>query len=277
MIESIIFGLTIGGILYVVSIGLSITFGIMKIVNFSHGAIYALTTYIFVFLLRHNFNYFASFIIAVCLIIPLSYLIERFILRRLYGVSIDYALIATYGLLLISTDIIKWIWGTSAWNVNVPTTITVNILHVNIPLYRLIIIIASVVVFIGLSLFFSKTIAGKVISASLDDSDGVSCLGINRFKYFSLVFIIGSVLAGIGGILYAPISAAEPYMGYRFILLSFAVVIISGMGNIKGTFYSSFALGLLISLSGRVLPKLSEMLVFLVMAIVLLVKKSEKI
>jgi branched-subunit amino acid ABC-type transport system permease component len=276
MFESVMFGLTIGAILYLVSIGFAITFGTMRIINFAHGSIYALAVYFFMTSLPFiGKNFILSMIVAVALVIPLSYLLERYINRHLYGESVHYALVATYGVLFATTDLIKWVWGTTPWLIAVPTRVSFQLFNINFSLYRLIIIFVAVLIFIGLNLFFKKTVAGKVIVAALDDSTGVRCLGIDQFKYFSLVFMIGSALAGIGGILYSPIVAAEPYMGFKFVLLAFAVTIVGGMGNLTGAFISAFSLGMVIAMTARVWPRLSEMMVFVVMAVVLLVRKEE--
>lgn len=276
MLESIFFGLTFGSILYLVSVGFAITFGTMRIINFAHGSIYALGVYFFMTIMPYlGNNFVVAMIVAVILVIPLSYLIERYIIRYLYGEAIHYALIATYGVLFATTDLIKWIWGTRPHHIPAPTRISLEILEISFPLYRLIIIAVAIAIFIGLNIFFKKTVAGKVIVASLDDSTGVRCLGINQFKYFSLVFMIGSALAAVGGILYSPIAAAEPYMGFRFVLLAFAVTMVGGMGNLKGAFYSAFSLGLLVALTARVWPRISEMMIFVVMALVLILRKED--
>ncbi|KKM10816.1 amino acid ABC transporter permease [Clostridiales bacterium PH28_bin88] len=276
MIESIMFGLTIGAILYLVSIGFAITFGTMRIINFAHGSIYALAVYFFMTFLPFVKNSFIlALIVGVALVIPLSYLVERFIIRHLYGESVHYALVATYGVLFATTDLIKWIWGTTPYLIAVPTRVSLQVFGFSFALYRVIIIAVAAVVFLGLNLFFKKTIAGKVITAALDDSTGVRCLGIDQSKYFSLVFMIGSALAGLGGILYSPIAAAEPYIGFKFVLLAFAVTIVGGMGNLTGAFVSAFSLGMVIAMTARVYPRLSEMMVFAVMAVVLLVRKEE--
>ena len=275
MIESLLFGFTIGSILYLVSIGFAITFGTMRIINFAHGSIYAFSVYFFMSAMTIVQNFIVALLVAIVMIIPISYLIERFIIRRLYGESVHYALVATYGVLFATSDIIKWIWGTSPYLVAVPTRVSFELFDINVPLYRVMIIIAAFIIFIALDLFFKKTLSGKVITAALDDSDGVRCLGINQFKYFSLVFIIGSILAGVGGILYSPIASAEPYMGFKFVLFAFAVTLVGGMGNIKGAYYSAITLGMVIAMTARVWPRLSEMMVFVVMAIVLLIRKEE--
>ncbi len=276
MINTIAYGLTIGGILYIISIGLSLTFGTMRIVNFAHGLIYAIGAYFLITFLPVARNHFIlGAVLAVLAVIPISYIIERFVVRKLYGVSIDYAIIATYAVVLIGVDLIKWIWGASPIPLSDPVGIDVAFLGITLPLYRLIIIALAVVIFIGLAIFFKKTMVGKIVTAALEDKDAVRSLGINVDKYFAYIFVIGSCLAALGGVLYAPITSVHPYMGSMVLLLSFAVVLVGGLGNIKGTFVAAFALGMVMSVTGRLWGPAAETMVFVVMGIVLIFKPVE--
>lgn len=276
MINTIAYGLTIGAILYIISIGLSLTFGTMRIVNFAHGLVYAIGAYFLImFLPFSNENFVLAAAIAVAAVIPISYVIERFIIRKLYGVSIDYAIIATYAVVLIGIDAIKWIWGAAPIPLSDPIGVYVTVFTVTLPLYRLMIIILSIVIYIALALFFKKTMVGKIVTASLEDKDAVRSLGISVDKYFSYVFIIGSCLAALGGVLYAPITSVHPYMGMMVLLLSFAVVVVGGLGNINGTFVSAFVLGMVMAITGRYWGPAAETMVFVVMGIVLIFKPIE--
>ncbi len=276
MINTIAYGLTIGAILYIISIGLSLTFGTMRIVNFAHGFVYTLGAYMLVSALplaREHFILAAA--LAVVAVIPVSYVIERFVIRKLYGVSIDYAIIATYAVVLIGIDLIKWIWGAAPIPLSDPVGIDVALGGVTLPLYRLIIIGLAIAIFFILLIFFKKTMVGKIVVASLEDKDAVRSLGISVDKYFSYVFIIGSCLAALGGVLYAPITSVHPYMGMMVLLISFAVVLVGGLGNIKGTFASAFFLGMVMGITGRFWGPAAETMVFVVMGIVLIFKPVE--
>jgi branched-subunit amino acid ABC-type transport system permease component len=140
----------------------------------------------------------------------------------------------------------------------------------SLPIYRILIVMIAILLFLALNTFFKKTIVGKIVVAALEDKDGVRCLGINVDKYFSIVFVLGSALAALGGVLYAPISSIHPYMGLSILLLSFAVVIVGGMGNLNGTFLSAFALGMVMAITARYWSQGAETMVFIVMAIVLI-------
>jgi branched-subunit amino acid ABC-type transport system permease component len=276
MINTIAYGLTIGAILYIISIGLSLTFGTMRIVNFAHGLIYTIGAYLLVtFLPVARDNFILGAAMAVLAVIPISYVVERFVIRKLYGVSIDYAIIATYAVVLIGIDLIKWIWGASPIPLSDPVGIDITLFGVTLPLYRLLIILFSFIIFGVLTVFFKRTMVGKVVVAALEDKDAVKSLGISVDKYFAIIFVIGSCLAALGGVLYAPITSVHPYMGMMVLLISFAVVLVGGLGNIKGTFVAAFVLGLVMAITGRFWGPAAETMVFVVMGIMLIFKPIE--
>jgi branched-subunit amino acid ABC-type transport system permease component len=273
MIYTILYGFTIGAILYFISIGLSLTFGTIRVINFAHTLTYTIGVYMLLtFIGYYKGFFFISASLAVLVVIPISYVIERFIIRRLYGESLDYTFIATFAVALIGVDTIKWIWGVSPYPLSDPIGAYLAVWGMTFPLYRVFIVLIAILLFFALDLFFKKTIVGKIVVAALEDKDGVRCLGINVDKYFSIVFILGSALAALGGVLYAPISSIHPYMGLSVLLLSFAVVIVGGMGNLKGTFVSAFALGMVMAITARYWSQGAETMVFIVMAIVLIFK-----
>jgi len=274
MVESVVYGFTLGAILYLFSIGLSLTFGTMKIINFAHGMAYTLGVYFFITFLRVIPGAFSiSALLAVLCMIPVAYIVERLIIRRLYGESLDYAIIATYAVLLIGTDFIKFVWGNVPQQVSDPVGLSISIFNFLIPVYRLIIVAVAAVLFVGINILLRTTIIGKIVVAALEVADGVRCLGVNVSKHFSIVFIFGTLLAVLGGILYAPISAADPYMWLSILLIAFAVVILGGMGNLNGTFVSAFVLGITMAITGRFWSQAADTIVFVVMAIVLIFRR----
>jgi branched-chain amino acid transport system permease protein len=273
MIYTILYGFTIGAILYFISIGLSLTFGTMRVINFAHTLTYSIGVYLLITLLAFLKGYFIiGAITAVIAVIPISYVIERFVIRRLYGESLDYTFIATFAVTLIGVDVIKWIWGVNPYPLSDPIGVYLTVRDFTFPLYRILIFIIAILLFFGLELLFRKTIVGKIVVAALEDEEGVRCLGVNVDKYFSIVFMLGSALAAMGGVLYAPISSIHPYMGLSVLLLAFAVVIVGGMGSLKGTFVSAFALGMVMAVTARYWSQGAETMVFIVMAIVLIFK-----
>lgn len=273
MIYTVLYGFTIGAILYFISIGLSLTFGTMRVINFAHTLTYTIGVYMLVTLIALFKGYFIfAAIIAVMAVIPISYVIERLIIRRLYGESVDYTFIATFAIALIGVDLIKWIWGVNPYPLSDPVGEYLTLWGFTFPLYRVLIVMIAILLFFALELLFKKTIAGKIVVAALEDEEGVRCLGVNVAKYFSIVFMLGSALAAMGGVLYAPISSIHPYMGLSVLLLAFAVVIVGGMGNLKGTFVSAFALGMVMAVTARYWSQGAETMVFIVMATVLILR-----
>ncbi len=271
MTYTLIYGLTIGAILYFISIGLSLTFGTMRVINFAHTLTYTIGVYALITLLAALNGYFTpAALLAILVVVPISYIIERFVIRRLYGESLDYTFIATFAISLIGVDTIKWIWGVNPYPLSDPIGKYITFLDMSFPVYRIIIFSIAILLFLALNVFFKRSIVGKIVIAALEDKDGVRCLGINVDKYFSFVFILGSALAALGGVLYAPISSVHPYMGLSILLLSFAVIIVGGMGNLKGTFYSAFALGMVMAITARYWSQGAETMVFIVMAITLI-------
>lgn len=273
MIYTILYGFTIGAILYFISIGLSLTFGTMRVINFAHTLTYSLGVYMlvsFIALLKGNFIIAGA--LAIVVVIPISYVIERCIIRKLYGESVDYTFIATFAVTLIGVDSIKWIWGVQPHPLSDPLGVYMTLWGFTFPLYRMIIVIVAIILFFALEVFFKKSIVGKIVVAALEDEEGVRCLGVKVTKYFSFVFVLGSALAALGGVFYAPISSIHPYMGLSILLLAFAVVIVGGMGNLRGTFVSAFALGMVMSVTARYWSQGAETMVFIVMAIVLIFK-----
>jgi len=276
-IQSVLFGLTIGGILYIISIGLSLTFGAMGIVNFAHGLIYAVGAYaVYTVATILGAGFIVGVLAALVVSVPLSYVIERFVIRRLYGQSIDYAIIATYAILLIGADSLKWIYGASPLPIIDPIGKLWTFGSLQMPAYRVVIIGLSVLIFFALSLFFKKTLVGKIVVAGLQDREAVRSLGIRVEKHFAIVFIIGSALAALGGVLYAPLSTLNPYMGFEILVLCFAVVIVGGMGNLRGTAIAAYSLGMVHSLSAAyIASSASDAMVYVVMAAVLIFRPIE--
>ena len=276
-LQSILFGLTIGGILYIISIGLSLTFGAMGIVNFAHGLIYAVGAYALYTVAKiAGLGFLPGLLAALVVSIPLSWLIERFVIRRLYGQSIDYAIIATFAILLIGADLLKWLFGASPLPISDPIGVLWSFWGLQMPVYRLVIIGLSLLIYLGLQLFFRRTLVGKIVVAGLQDREAVRSLGIRVERHFALVFVIGSALAALGGVLYAPLSTLDPYMGFEILILCFAVVIVGGMGNLRGTAVAAFALGLVHSLTAAYLvSSASDAMVYVVMAVVLIFRPIE--
>jgi branched-subunit amino acid ABC-type transport system permease component len=267
MLLTIFYGFSIGAILYFISIGLSLTFGTMRVVNFAHTLTYSIGVYVLITCIPWmKGNFIPAALLAILAVIPISYVIERYVIRRLYGESLDYTFIATFAITLMGVDTIKWIWGVNPLPLSAPLGTYVDFWGMTFPVYRIIIFGIAIVLFLGLELFFKRTIMGKIVVAALEDKDGVRCLGVGVDKYFSIMFILGSALAGLGGVLYAPISAVHPYMGLPS--SCWLAVVIVGVWETCGDLYlRSLSLGMVMAITARYWSQGAETMVFIVMAV----------
>jgi branched-chain amino acid transport system permease protein len=206
----------------------------------------------------------------------LGFLIERFLIRRLYGRSPDDPLLLTFGLSLVLVETVKLLWGKIGLTVDPPRDLAgaVNLGFMNFPVYRLFAIAVTAVVLVGLWLFLEKTNIGLVIRAGARDPLMVRALGIDLGRVWLLVFGLGITLAGLAGVLAAPMRGVYAEMGVEIIIECFVVVVVGGMGSLPGAIVAGLLIGEIVSLTTYFAPKLAEIVIFLVMAAVLLIRPS---
>ncbi|MEM1645580.1 MAG: branched-chain amino acid ABC transporter permease [Ignisphaera sp.] len=264
-------GLCIGLILALVALGLSLTFGKLKIINLSHLLFYALGAYIVYTssMLWNNFLYGILIGFLVCFTLGA---LSEIALRRLYGKSIEYTLICTQGLLFIGTDFIKRIWGLDFKAVVPPSELRIIIPFLEMEFYRIFVALVCLISFLTMTLFFKKTMWGKIIVAFIDNDEHLQAIGINPNIATLMIFAIGSALAALGGGLHAPISAPYPYMAMEMTGYTFATIVVGGLGSIMGTIVGGIVLGLAYAYSGFIQPYLSPIVVFVTMFIILVLR-----
>jgi branched-chain amino acid transport system permease protein len=269
-------GLVLGMIFVLLAIGLSLIFGLMTVVNFSHGALYMLGAYVGFTLLRLTGSFTAALVLAPLLVGVLGLLVERFLIRRLYGRSPDDPLLLTFGLSLVVVETARLVWGKIGLTLDPPRALAgaVNLGFTYFPTYRLFVIAVTALVLVGLWLFLEKTNVGLVIRAGSRDPLMVRALGFDVGRIWFLVFGIGAGLAGLAGILAGPMRGAYAEMGVTIIIESFVVVVVGGMGSLLGAVVSGLVIGQIVSLTTFFAPKLAEIVVFITMAIVLLLRPS---
>lgn len=272
IVGQLILGLSIGFILGIVSFGLSITFGLMRILNMAHGLLYAIGAYLTFQALASTGNFWLSLLLVIPAGLLLGLLFEVTLMRPLYGQDEILTLIATGALLYIGIDFIKLFWGVEPKPVGDPMPLLLKFGGIEVPLYRFFVIAASSIIFILVWIFFNKTMIGKVIIAALEDREGVESLGINVKRVFTVTFMVGSLLAAIGGWLHAPLTAVYHQMPMDMILYAFAVVVVGGLGSLKGTVIGGVILGEAVALAGTFYAPISGIMPFIVMTIVLVVK-----
>jgi branched-chain amino acid transport system permease protein len=222
-------------------------------------------------------NFWLALLISPLVIGGYGLIIERGLIRPLYGRDINYPLLLTFGLQLIMIEIVRIFWGTSDQPFSAPASLSMPVEIFGIfyfPSYRLFIIGITLVICIILWIFLEKTNLGLVIRAGTRDPLMVRALGIDMRRIWWLVFGIGSALAGIAGILAAPIRSVFPEMGIAMLVECFAVVVVGGMGSLKGAILSGIIMGEAISITTLFYPQMADIVIFLVMAIVLLIRPS---
>ena len=269
-------GLVLGMIFVLLAIGLSLIFGLLTVVNFAHGSLYMLGAYFGVFVFGVTKNFWLSLIIAPLMVGTVGLLIERFLIRRLYGRSPDDPLLLTFGLSLIIVEGVRIIWGKIGLTIDPPKALstTVNLGFMNFPAYRLFVIAVTVAVLVAIWLFLERTNVGLIIRAGSRDPLMVRALGINLSSIWLLVFGIGTGLAGLAGILAGPMRGVYAEMGVTMVIESFVVIVVGGTGSLVGAVVAGLLMGQVVGLTTYFAPALAEIMVFVAMAVVLLVRPS---
>jgi len=271
----IISALILGMVLFLVASGLSLIFGVLGVMNFAHGSLYMLGAYFTYTLLTLYGNFGVSVILASIGVGVFGVFFERVFIKRIYSSPLLYQLLLCYAFILILDDVVKLVWGYEFKNIGVPDAFRrppIKIFQSFIPSYYFFVIVVGGVVAITLWLFLSKTRFGKVIRAAAHSSEMVGALGINVNLVYAGVFAIGSFLAGLGGVLAGPVRSIYPGMGASIIIESFIVVVVGGLGSIGGAFIGAILIGLMRSFGIIGFPLIEESFVFILMAIVLIVR-----
>ena len=276
LLAQVFTGLVLGMIYVLLAIGLSLIFGLMTVVNFAHGALYMLGAYFGVLLLSQTKSFWVALIVAPLMVGALGLLIERFLIRRLYGRSPDDPLLLTFGLSLILVEGVKVFWGKIGLTLDPPRALAgaVDLGFMTFPAYRLFLVAVIAAVLIALYFFLERTNIGLIIRAGSRDPLMVRALGINLGRVWLVVFGIGTGLAGLAGILAGPMRGAYAEMGVTMVIESFVVIVVGGMGSLLGAVVAGLLIGQVVGLTTLFVPKLAEIMVFLVMAVVLLVRPS---
>jgi branched-subunit amino acid ABC-type transport system permease component len=191
-----------------------------------------------------------------------------------YERDITFSMITSFGLLIGGIGIIKSVWGVVPRPVPEPLGSQLDILGTEIPVYRLVVVVIALMVYAGIWLFLNRTIIGKAIRAGIEDVEHVEGLGINVYRLFSITFIMAGALSGLAGGLHAPLIMVDPQMGLEVLAFAFMIVIIGGLGSIKGTLVSAFLVGQVVSLGSLLYAPLAQTAPFVIMLMILLVKPT---
>lgn len=267
-------GIGLGAIYALLAVGLSLIFGMLTVVNFAHGAFFMVGAFLGVYFQALTGSFLVSLVITPLVVGCVGLLAERFLVRPLYGRGIDYPLLLTFGLSYVLIDAVRWMFGIEGLPSSTPAALrgAVNLGFGHFPLYRLMLIGATAAVVLALWLFIEKTRYGLIIRAGSRDPEIVRVLGIDVARVWLLVFGIGTAIAGLSGVLAAPTRAVNPEMGVTVLAESFVVTVVGGMGSLPGAVLAGLLVGVVFSLTSLLAPEFAELSIFVLMAVVLLVR-----
>jgi branched-chain amino acid transport system permease protein len=267
-------GLALGAIYALLAIGLSLIFGMLTVVNFAHGAFFMVGAFLGIYFLGLTGSFILSLVLAPLVACVIGLIAERWLVRPLYGRGIDYPLLLTFGLSYVLIDAIRVLFGIEGLPSSTPAALrgAVNLGFGFFPLYRLFLIGATAAVVLALWLFLEKTRYGLVIRAGSRDGEIVRVLGFDITMLWWLVFGLGTAIAALSGVLAAPTRAVNPEMGIPVLAESFVVTVVGGMGSLPGAVVAGLLVGVVFSMTSLFAPDFAEMSIFVLMALVLLVR-----
>ncbi len=273
----VLLGLINGSFYAILSLGLAVIFGLLNIINFSHGAQYMMGAFVAWMCLNYlGINYWAALLLAPLIVGATGIAIERLLLKRIAHVDHLYGLLLTFGLALIIQGLFRNSYGSSGLPYQIPAELRggVNLGFMFLPWYRGWVVVASLVVCLSTWFLIEKTKLGAYLRAATENPTLTQAFGINVPLLVTLTYGFGVALAGFAGVLAAPIYSVNPNMGADLIIVVFAVVVIGGMGSILGAIVTGFSLGLVEGLTKVFYPEASATVIFIIMVLVLLVRPA---
>ena len=270
-------GLIIGMLLFLVAAGLTLIFGVLKVINFAHGSFYMLGAYFALTIFQFTGSYTLTILGAGAATAIVGLVFERLFISRVYGQNVLMQLLVCYGFVLIFDDVVKIVWGVEFKSMGMPPAFQLPPLFIAggvVPPFYLFLIGMAFLIGLALWLVIDKTRLGKIIRAVAHNPSMVAALGINTGFLYGLVFALGGLLAGFAGALAAPVRSLTPGMGFSILIESFIVTVIGGMGSIVGAFVAALALGLIRSFGSLGFPLFTDGLMYLFMVVVLIAKPT---
>ena len=263
-------GIQLGVMLFLIAAGLTLVFGIMRLINLAHGSLYMLGAYLAASFQKLTGSFLLGVLFAIPPVVLVGVLIETVLIRRLYEREHLDQVLATFALILFFNELVRIIWGPQAYFMALPATLsgTINILPgLPYPAYRLAIVAAGILVAMGLYVMLTRTRTGMLIRAGASNREMAAALGVNIKLLSTLVFGMGAGLAGFAGMMAGPILSVEIGMGESILILAFVVVVIGGIGSVRGAFVAALLVGVADTF-GRVMlpPALASMVIYILMA-----------
>ena len=270
-------GLVNGSFYAMLSLGLAVIFGLLGVVNFAHGALYMLGAFVAWYIMdRWEIGYWWALLLGPLAVGLVGAVVERLLLKRLYKLDPLYGLLLTFGLALMLQGAFLQVYGSSGQSYSAPDSLSgaTNLGFMILPNYRGWVIVVSLVVCLGTWFLIERTSLGALLRAGTENPSLVQAFGVNVPLMVTLTYAAGAALAGLAGVLAAPIIQVTPLMGANLIIVVFAVVVIGGMGSIIGSIVTGLVLGLVEGLTRVFYPEASNIVVFVIMAIVLMIRPN---
>jgi branched-chain amino acid transport system permease protein len=273
LLPQLLHGLVFGAALGLLALGLTVIFGLLGVMNFAHGELYMLGAYAGVVVIGLTQSFWVAMVAAPLLVGAVAAVTEMVALRPLYRREPLYGLILTFGLALVFREAVRQIWGGDMRRILPPFTGSTPLLGMTYPNYRLFLLATACVLLLAIWLFFTRTRAGIIVRAAVQDAEMLDGLGVDVRRVFTLTFAASGALAALAGLLLAPVFTVYPQMGVEFILLAFIVVILGGMGSLGGSVVAAFVIGIAQSLFSLWMnPQRVAIAIFGIMIVVLIVR-----
>ena len=267
-------GLAYGVLLFLLSVGLTLIFGMLDVVNLAHGSFYMLGAYAGLTLIGVTGSFWVALLLAPPLVGGIGALVERVCLRPLYRRPPLDQVLLTFGFIYLFEDLVKWIWGGRIRSIPPPDLFkgSVTVFGATIPSYRLFVIAFGLAVAVLLWLLIERTRLGAIIRAGVFDAEMTAGLGINIHRVFTAVFAFGAALGGLSGVIAGPIQSAYPAMGASILIPALIVVVVGGLGSLKGSLAGSLIIGQAETFGKAWLPDSAMLIIYVVMALVVLLR-----
>jgi branched-subunit amino acid ABC-type transport system permease component len=265
-------GLAYGALLFLLSVGLTLIFGMLDVVNLAHGSFYMLGAYAGLALIAATGSFWIALVVAPLAVAVVGTLVERLCLGPLYRRPVLDQVLLTFGLIYLFEDLVKWIWGGRIRSIPTPAALagSVNIAGVTVPGYRMFVIVFGLAMAVLLWLLIERTRLGSIIRAGVYDAEMAAGLGIDIRRVFTGVFAFGTALAALSGVVAGPIQSAQPPMGASILIPALIVVVVGGLGSLKGSLVGSLLIGQAETFGKAWLPGAGMVMIYVVMAVVLL-------
>lgn len=272
----IINGIGVGMLYFLLAVGLSIVFGLLRFVNFAHGAFYLLGAYFCYQVLQWSGSFWVALVVVPFAVGALAWIVEKLVLRHIYAQQHEFHILATVGLALVVQECAILVWGPIGNNVAAPDVFNGVVIWGSFvyPKYRLFVIGFTAVLAALLWWVLEGTRLGSAVRAGSESSEMVSLLGINVTRVFSLVFALGAATAALAGVLAAPIRGVDPFMGLEALSVAFVVVVVGGMGNFVGALVGGLLVGIVQSIMSSLWPQGAQLMIYVAMAAVLLLRPN---